>query len=151
MVVIYFVYFYTPRKQWLGGGGVYRNHPVCPSVCPSVCLSVHTYLVSATAPKPLDGFWWNLTQRKGTIWRCPWRNIIIVRQLEIEIIRLFGWRGVSFSWAHSQYFSFVFFSMFVLVTLVPWIYGFCNFPWNLGLFIPIWQAISYKHMISKWV
>ena len=32
---------YTPRKRSLGGGGVYRNHPVCLSVYlsvrPSVC------------------------------------------------------------------------------------------------------------------
>ena len=40
-------YFNTPRKQSLG---VYRNHPVCPSVHPSM------YLVSATPPKPLIGF-----------------------------------------------------------------------------------------------
>ena len=32
--------------------GVYRNHPVCLSVC----LSVHTYIISTTPPKPLNGF-----------------------------------------------------------------------------------------------
>ena len=32
--------FYTPRNEVRGGGGVYWNHPVRPSVRPSVCLSV---------------------------------------------------------------------------------------------------------------
>jgi hypothetical protein len=41
--------YYTPaNKVW----GVYRNHPVRPSM----------YLVSATPPKRLIGFWWNFTQ-----------------------------------------------------------------------------------------
>ena len=40
------VSYYTSRKQSLGGGWVYRNNPVHPSM----------YLVSATPHKPLIGF-----------------------------------------------------------------------------------------------
>jgi hypothetical protein len=52
---------YTPRKQSLG---VYRNHPVRPSIRLSVHPSFRPsmYLVSATRPKPLIGFLWNFTQ-----------------------------------------------------------------------------------------
>ena len=53
---------YPPQTKFeKGGGGLYRNHPVRPSVSP-VRLSVRPsvrpsmYLVSATPPKRLIGF-----------------------------------------------------------------------------------------------
>ena len=42
--------FIIPPASKVLGGGVYKNHPVRPSVRPSM------YLVSATLPKPLIGF-----------------------------------------------------------------------------------------------
>ena len=54
------LFFIPPaNKVW----GVYRNHPVRPSVRLSVRPSVRPsmYLVSATPPKRLNGFLWNFT------------------------------------------------------------------------------------------
>ena len=45
-------------------------------------------LVSATPPKPLDGFWWHFTWRMYTIWRCAWRILVAVRYHSREIIGL---------------------------------------------------------------
>ena len=43
------------------------------SVCPSVSLSVCPLdFVFVTPPKPFEGFWWNLVQRKITLCRCAY-------------------------------------------------------------------------------
>ena len=102
MCTTYFNYIYSFQKEklglaiWCKGGkriyllyppqtkfvGVYRNHPVCLSV------RLSTYLVSATPPKPLDGFWWNFTQSMYTIWRCARRILVAIRYHSREIIGL---------------------------------------------------------------
>jgi hypothetical protein len=53
-----------------------------PSVRPSM------YLVSATPPKPLIGFYWNFTPLKYTTCRSAWRNMVAVQNLKGKIIQL---------------------------------------------------------------
>jgi hypothetical protein len=50
-----FFLLYPPQTKF---GGVYRNHPVLPSICPSVHPSM--YLVSTNPPKRLIGFFMKL-------------------------------------------------------------------------------------------
>ena len=77
MIKFYFTvyYLYPPQTKF---GGVYRNHPVRPSM----------YLVSATPPKRLIGVLWNFTQLWYTTCRCAWRNMVDVQNLKGEIIQL---------------------------------------------------------------
>jgi hypothetical protein len=54
MVLIFICYLlYPPQTKFGGGGYIGITLSVCQSVCPSM------YLVSATPPKPLNGFLWN--------------------------------------------------------------------------------------------
>ena len=52
------------------------------SVCPSVCPF---NFVFATPPKPFEGFWWNLVQRKITLCRCAYCKGTLVLLLSKEL------------------------------------------------------------------
>ena len=75
------VFFYTPRKQSLGGGYILYIGTTL-SVRPSM------YLVSATPPKRLIWFLWNFTHLWYITCRCAWRNMVAVQNLKGEIIQL---------------------------------------------------------------
>jgi len=48
-----------PKQRWILEG-VYRNHPVCPSGNVIVVSGI-----SASSPKCMNRYWWNITQ----LWR----------------------------------------------------------------------------------
>ena len=100
-LVITLTIFIPPANEvffFLGGGGVYRNHPVCLSVCPSVRLSVQSklnlgYNFSTNRDKafifhmlvPCDKTFLSVSKHL-TLWPWPWLLTYFWKNLTFAII-----------------------------------------------------------------
>ena len=80
MITIYQYCFYTPAFKNVGV--LCYTAVVRPSVHLSVCP---LDFVFATPPKPFEGFWWNLVQRKTTLCRCAYYKGTPVPSLSKEL------------------------------------------------------------------